>query len=461
LEPEPLRPNPSPRLLFVLLTCTLLGLALLLLARTVWNTSGDLSHGFAAYYTSAHLVLDGADPVRFYDNRWFMERTRELGFGDTPDIYNINPPSTALMLLPIARLSPETADVIWSIANFILLAGALWLLVAALQAAGYSLRSRPLLLAALLGFAALFNPVHVNFQYGQAYVLMLFLLSVALLAFVRGWDARLGGSLALMLTLKSAGTLLWLVLLLDRRWRALGFGLGATLLSVLLAVPLLGVRVWWEYALWLPSLFNQPWTGVTAYQTTSSLVHHLFKFDARFSPAPLVDWPWLVSPLSMLTTASLLAAVFSAGWLVARELPCARGRLLRFSMIAALMVAMQPVGEEHSYAVLLAPVLVALVAAVDAEPGVRRGLTVWTAATGALLLAAPLPFLDDALVSGWRAFLAYPKLYGALLVTASLAVTQAAEPALWRALARQRLSELRAALRSATTFRRRAVGEVS
>lgn len=456
-----MRPNPLSRRLSLLLTLALLGVALLLLARTVWNTSGELSHGYAAYYTSARLILDGADPVRFYDNRWFMEWTLELGFGDTPDIYNINPPTTALMLLPIAWLAPETADIVWNILNVALLAGALWLIVAALEAAGYPLRSRPTLLLALLAFAAIFNPVYMNFQYGQAYVLMLFLLCAALLAFVRGWDARLGGSLALMLTLKSAGTLLWLVLLLDRRWRSLGFGLGGVLLIVLLAAPLLGLRVWWEYALWLPSLFDQPWTGVTAYQTTSSLIHHLFKFDARFSPDPLVDLPWLASPLSMLMTLTLLGAAVAAGWLVARDLPIAQGRLLRFSMISALMIAVQPVGEEHSYAVLLPAVLIALVVAVDAAPGVRRGLMVSTAALGALLTAVPLPFLDSALVFGWRAFLAYPKLYGVLLVTTSLAVAQVAEPALWCVLARQRLTELRAALPLAKSSRRRVVGDAT
>jgi hypothetical protein len=388
-----------------------------------------------------------------------MEWTLELGFADTPDIYNINPPTTAIMLLPIAWLAPETADILWNILNVVLLAGALWLVVAALEVAGYPLRSRPTLLLALIGFAAIFNPVYMNFQYGQAYVVMLFLLCVALLAFVRGWDVRLGGSLALMLTLKSAGALLWLVLLLDRRWRAFGFGLGGVMLIVLLAVPLLGLRVWWEYALWLPSLSDQPWTGVTAYQTTSSLIHHLFKFDARFSPDPLIDLPWLASPLSVLTTLVLLGAAVATGWLVARDLPGAQGRLLRFSMISALMIAVQPVGEEHSYAVLLPAALIALVVAVDAAPGARRELMVSTAALGAMLIAVPLPFLDGALVFGWRALLAYPKLYGVLLITLSLAIAQVAEPAVWRELARQRLTELRAALPLAKSLRRPAAGE--
>lgn len=436
-----------------MLALVLLGVALLLFARTVWNTSGELSHGYAAYYTSARLALDGADPVRFYDNRWFLERTLEFGFTDTPDIFNINPPTTALMLLPLARLSPETADVVWNIVNVACLAGALWLIVAALEAAGYPLRTRPTLLLALLGLSLIFNPIHMNFRFGQAYVLMLVLLCLALLAFVRGWDARLGGSLALLLTLKSAGALLWLALLLDRRWRALGFGIGGVLLIALLAVPLLGVRVWWEYALWLPSLFDQPWTGVTAYQTTSSLIHHLLKPDARFSPDPLLDLPWLAAPLSTLTVLALLAAAVTAGWLVCRELPPARGRLLRFTLLWALMIAVQPVGEEHSYAVLLPPMLIALVAAVDAEPGWRRGLQTMTAALGAVLLTVPLPFLDDALWPGWRALLAYPKLYGVLLVTVSLATAQVAEPGLWRALAGQRLAELRAGLVSRRKLR--------
>jgi hypothetical protein len=183
---------------------------------------------------------------------------------------------------------------------------------------------------------------------------------------------------------------------------------------------------------------------VTAYQTTASWIHHLLKFDERYGPQPLVDLPWLAGPLTTLVTLLLVAAAVAAGWLVSRELPTAQGRLLRFGMLSALMIPLQPVGEEHSFVLLLPATLTALVVAVDAEPGTRRGLLVTSAALGAALLAVPMPFWDAALTPGWRALLAYPKLYGALFIAMSLAVALAAEPSLWRALAHKRLADLRA-----------------
>ena len=91
--------------------------ALLFVGARVIPSARDLSHGFAAYYTSARLLLDGVDPAGFYRNRWFMERTIALGFQDSPDIFHVNTPATSLIMLPFAWLSPAEADAGWSLLN--------------------------------------------------------------------------------------------------------------------------------------------------------------------------------------------------------------------------------------------------------------------------------------------------------------------------------------------------------
>src|SRR5690606_2516407 len=53
---------------------------LVFVAGAVRPHTRELSHGFAAYYTSARLVASGEDPANFYDNRWFLEQTIDAGF---------------------------------------------------------------------------------------------------------------------------------------------------------------------------------------------------------------------------------------------------------------------------------------------------------------------------------------------------------------------------------------------
>jgi hypothetical protein len=286
-----------------------------------------------------------------------------------------------------------------------------------------------------------FNPVHENFRYGQAYLFMLLLTALAMRAYVHGRNRETGIWLGVLMLAKSSGTLLWLAPLLDflkrltgrrptmRRptgtslrgpMRTVAWGVLTIVGGAILAAPLLGIRVWWEYIQWLPSLVNQRWTGVTAYQTTASLIHHLTKAEPTFSPHPLIDAGWLATPLAMLISTVILALAVLAGWRRSGMLPDRQLYLARFAMISALAVPLQPVGEEHHYALLLPAVFVSLTF-------VRRWPERWLAIVGVVMLAAPLPFKDDAIRDGWLALLAYPKLYGALLVAAGLAVTMAGD----------------------------------
>jgi hypothetical protein len=59
------------------------------------------TYAFSAYYTAARLVLQGQAGTRFCAE-WFFEQQRALGFGSRADIFCPNPPSTALIMLPVA-----------------------------------------------------------------------------------------------------------------------------------------------------------------------------------------------------------------------------------------------------------------------------------------------------------------------------------------------------------------------
>lgn len=411
--------------------------ALLFVCARVIPSARDLSHGFAAYYTSARLLLDGVDPAGFYRNRWFMEQTIALGFQESPDIFHVNTPATSLIMLPFAWLSPARADFGWAVLNVALLTLAILLLARALRDAGLALSWGSPLIWLLVAYTFIYNPVWENVRYGQVYIALLVLLALAMGAYVRDQDGRFGSFLGLMLFFKSSGTLLWLLPLIERRYRTLAAGVGTILAGIVVSIPLLGLRSWWEYAQWLPSLFDQPWSGVTAYQTTTSLFHHNLKASERYNTQPVLDLPWLAGPLEMLVSIVVVVAIVTFGWALARQLPERLARLVRFGLVAALAIPLQPLGEEYHYTLVLPSVWVALALPATSEAGLRSAIARFLGLSGALLLALPVEITDPWFEPGYRALLAYPKLYGAFLVAGSLAAWLASEPATWPARTRE------------------------
>jgi hypothetical protein len=117
---------------------------------------------------------------------------------------------------------------------------------------------------------------------------------------------------------------------------------------------------------------------------------------------PLIDAPWLASALWWALTLALLGVTLAA--VMRRPTP--------WTPMAAmcLVVPLQPAGEEYHYTLLL-PVLLVLLAIL------RRPLALTAVLGAALLFALPAYFVDTAAFGGWpRALLAYPRMYGALLL---------------------------------------------
>lgn len=406
---------PRVRILaLVLTTCA----AVLFVTGLLVPEAGRLTGGFSSYYTASRLISEGVDPAIFYDEPWFQEQTLRFGFAGATDIWHVNPPATTLLFLPIAWLSPERADWVWTVANVVLLLATLVVLRRLFEDAGMILGWREPLTWLLAGVAFVYNPFWQNIVQGQLYGLLMLGLALAWSSYVRGQEYRFGGLLGLMFVFKMSGGLLWLIPLLERRWRSLASGGAVFLVVASVTSALWGHQAWREWLVRLPGLYDQPWSGVTAYQTTNSLIHHLTSFDARFSPEPVAQLPWLTMPLVYLVFGLAVGGAVVLGWFrVRRDLPDNHLRLLRIGMLSALAVPLQPLGEEYHYPLLLPSVLLLLGILAGAVPSIRPDP--WAGMLGVfgvLLVTVPLPFKDEVFVGGWSALLAYPKLYGALLV---------------------------------------------
>ena len=104
---------------------TAVGASLLFAVLVACPAATQLTNGFSAYDTSARLVVEGANPAHFYDDEWFRLQTIRLGFGAAQDIYNVNPPAAALLMVPLAGLSPLAGKEVWTGLNLAFLAIAL------------------------------------------------------------------------------------------------------------------------------------------------------------------------------------------------------------------------------------------------------------------------------------------------------------------------------------------------
>ncbi|MCA9873446.1 MAG: DUF2029 domain-containing protein [Anaerolineales bacterium] len=199
---------------------------------------------FKAYYIAAQLLRDGQpiyDPV--------LQDNAGIALGFAPDqVYYVYPSVLAHLLLPLSRVSIETAARYWNGLNLVLLVGSL-----ALLTRSFALRQRlgrhyPWLII-LFALAA---PVFSALRIGQANIWLLFLLA-AMVYFYRDGRLGLAGSalaLATVIKIFPAALLLWF--LWRREYRVL-VAFGGTWVAVLGLNALIlaaGGRDWlldWHY----------------------------------------------------------------------------------------------------------------------------------------------------------------------------------------------------------------------
>jgi hypothetical protein len=304
------------------------------------------------------------------------------------------------MLLPLTGLDYTGARIVWTLSSLVCLIGAgAWLLwLAGLGG------------AAIPGFIALvllYQPLYANFHLGQAYVLLLGLLVLAWYGYRQERAPFLGVALGLLFVLKTACIPLWLLLALQRRWRALAWAAATVLLVVVLSLPWLGIEAWRTYFRLLAEFNAQPWLAVTAYQTQVGFWRHLFSFDAQWNPAPLFSAPLLGFWLPWLTVALLVVASAYQTRTMQRD-------DIAFASFVILSIILSPVSLDYHYMLLLIPIAI-LLGILLGRPSEQSMLWVRIVLAFALfLIAADLPYRSPRLEAGAWALLAYPKLYGAV-----------------------------------------------
>lgn len=371
----------------------------------------SMTHSYPAYYTASRLVLEGRFGPLAYDDAWFEARVLEMTQGAVSDHFSLHPPTTWLLLVPVAWLDLTRARILWQSFNLVLLGASFLLITRALR-----IRER-IGRDLFLTFMFLFPPLAENIRVGQTYLLLLFLFALALWSELEQKPVLTGLGLGIAAGLKLSGAPIWLMLAVRGQWRAVFWSAVVALASVLLGLVALGPQAWLGF---LRRVIDYsapvPLAAHVAFQTTPGFFQRMFVASPQFNPAPLFDAPILASILSPLVTAVALVLML---WFSRRA-----SLELAFGTAVTGSVILFPMATEYHYTLLLIPLAVMGARVIATRD---RFAIAWFVL---ILILLCVPF--DWNAAGWNNpqlfFFAYPRLYGGWLLWGWLVKTMALKP---------------------------------
>jgi hypothetical protein len=385
----------------ILVTLATLAALGYLVLRIIIPSTGHMTHGFIGRYTASWLLLNGQFGPEVYDNDWFVQNVQTLSGEPIGEIFKPNLPTLALLTIPFTVLPLQFARDTW-----------IWISLGFLFVGIVSIRAlfplpkgqkQTLLWLVFAALTFLFHPIAANFYVGQVYIFVLCLTALALVGIVQKIDWLTGVALGLAFTFKTYGLPLWVLLIVHRRWKSIGWGVVTILILAIMSLPWIGLDTWIAYPKMLFSL-NEDSIMVTAYQSTPTFMERFFRYDPVWNPRSVFNRPVVAHGLSI--AISIISVVITI-W---------RGIKAPILLFAASLIPLNalllPVAEEPHFALFLIPIFI-LLNELAQNSKEQTSWGEWTLLIlGILLLAPPLPYKDPAISTGWVALLAYPRLYG-------------------------------------------------
>jgi Glycosyltransferase family 87 len=316
---------------------------------------------FGKFYYSARAFLDGTD-------MYAPSPATAVPFGEheVGEFANMNPPHFHVLLLPLARLEPFTALVIWWVTSVAALAISVGLVARALEVRW----TAPAVVWAIAGIVACSATETVVIT-GQITFLLL-------LPFTLSWvDARRGRwstsalYLGVLTSIKPFFAIFGLYLLLARHVRAAAAMAVATIACFLLGVAIFG---WSAYSSWLGALSGVHWTWAVMNGSLVAPMARTLGTNPFFEP--IILRPDLIAPLGAL--GGLLVVAVACVSVTRDQGPNSTDRAFALFMLLALVAS--PLGWIYYLWLPLGPL-----AALWMSGALRR----WPLPAVFLLLALP------------------------------------------------------------------------
>jgi len=262
-----------------------------------WKT---LNTDFSNYYLTARLAREKSSTSRIYEWVWLQRQKdhREID----QRIISLVPitPFSTLAVWPFAAMSPLAAKHSWLILNM--------MFVVAIATLLRSLTQLPWRRIALV--TVLSVPLNKNFLYGQYYVFLLFVLTLACWLYVRQKRFLSGFFVGIAFGLKLFPLLYLVYFLRKRDLRAFFGGIAGGAGAAIASIAVFG----WQAN---RVLVNQvlPWTlrgeGLDPFNLSSAsigtLLHRLFIYEPQLNPDPTIHAAWMFALLLPLAQTLLFA----------------------------------------------------------------------------------------------------------------------------------------------------------
>lgn len=312
--------------------------------RQAWTrTESD----FPSYYTAAHLVLQRQPLREFYDMARFQQQLDLLVVPARLGGYIPQTPLTMLPFVPLAGFAIERAKQFWLIADIGFLSGTVLLLT----------RLTHLGVSGVLGLLlAGIGSLYTNLVLGQYYLLVLFLLTLAIYLLEKSREFSAGFVLGLICSLKLITAPFLLYFSWRKQPRALAGMCTALVFSVLLAIILFG---WADLAYYLGQILPRSMAGETldpfnpANGTFTTLLRRFLTSEPELNPNSPLNLPALLFYLRTLFTLSILLIwMFTFG----------RSRSTRQSYAGFLipLILISPNTASYTFVLLLLPIALLL-----------------------------------------------------------------------------------------------------
>jgi hypothetical protein len=330
----------------------LIALAGFILVRGVVPAFTALDSDFPNYFTAARIVAAGGSAERLYDDPWFQQQIRkELPGAEARGKFGPFPPSTALLLVPLARLSPLTALRVTTAVSLLCLLCSIWLLA----------RIVPLglvhsaLLVLLSGYA-LCN----DLRFGQPYIEVSAACILGYYAWLKQRPLLAGICFGIFAPIKYVPVFILLYMALRRQWRVVLGGAAAAAGVVLAGIAVLG---WKVHRVFLGTVLGNHLTGnlsmqdpfTASFQSFDSLFRRLFLFDATANPHPWLAVPGLQVAAVALTKAALLAVTLATLLRLTRSDP-ENSAAASLGLLGILVLLIAPATATYHFVLLWLPV---------------------------------------------------------------------------------------------------------
>ncbi|HEX3968965.1 MAG TPA: glycosyltransferase 87 family protein [Edaphobacter sp.] len=311
--------------------------------RAAWKT---LNTDFPNYYLTARLAREGIDTSRIYEWIW-LQRQKDHREIDRKMVGLVAiTPFSALVMQPFAGFGPLTAKRGWLILNLALLIPIAVLL--------RSLTRQPWRHILIVFFLSV--PLHKNFLFGQYYVLLLFILTLACWCYVRKKRLVSGLLIGVAFGLKLFPLLYLGYFLRKKDFRALT---GGVLGSVGAAIASIAVFGWQTNRVFVSQVL--PWAlrgeGLNPYDLSSgsitTLFHRLFVYEPQWNPYPTIHAAWMFALFFPLAQTLLFAPALL---LADPENNDARRLQLEWSAVLIASLAISTAPASYHFTLLILPV---------------------------------------------------------------------------------------------------------